>query len=228
MEWTVMLSELRAVIRNAAKHMTGFQRRKFMATMAMEHCNGSPRQTETSLGFNRRAVSRGLQELELGRPIRNRTQRRGRPRIEQHRQDISRITDEVLSENSQMDPKFQTTLAFTRVTGKGLRQALATSLNVALTSLPVPRSLRRLMNRNLNYPKLGVQHDLEKHPSNRAKTGWHISTRRQAYQSRVGRSQWLAKPNLLQAAGLARPSTAICLLFAILWVRWYVYFVPLP
>ncbi len=52
-------------------------------------------------------------------------------------------------------------LAFTRVTGKGLRQALATSLNVALTSLPVPRSLRRLMNRNLNYPKLGVQHDLE-------------------------------------------------------------------
>ncbi len=84
------------------------------------------------------------------------------------------------------------------------------------------------MNRNLNYPKLGVQHDLEKHPSNRAKTGWHISTRRQAYQSRVGRSQWLAKPNLLQAAGLARPSTAICLLFAILWVRWYVYFVPLP
>ena len=97
MEWTVMLSELRAVIRNAAKHMTGFQRRKFMATMAMEHCNGSPRQTETSLGFNRRAVSRGLQELELGRPIRNRTQRRGRPRIEQHRQDISRITDEVLT-----------------------------------------------------------------------------------------------------------------------------------
>ncbi len=84
------------------------------------------------------------------------------------------------------------------------------------------------MNRNLNYPKLGVQHDLEKHPSNRAKTGWHISTRRQAYQSRVGRSQWLAKPNLLQAAGRARPSTAICLLFAILWVRWYVYFVPLP
>ncbi len=77
--------------------MTGFERRKFMATMAMEHCNGSPRQTETSLGFNRRAVSRGLQELELGRPIRNRTQRRGRPRIEQHRQDISRITDEVLT-----------------------------------------------------------------------------------------------------------------------------------
>ena len=85
MEWAVMIPELRAVIRNAAKHMTGFKRRRFMAAMAMEHCNGSPRQTETSLGFNRRAVSRGLQELELGKTIRNLPERRGRPRIEQQR-----------------------------------------------------------------------------------------------------------------------------------------------
>ena len=93
-----MIPELRAVIRNAAKHMTGFKRRRFMAAMAMEHCNGSPRQTETSLGFNRRAVSRGLQELELGETIRNLPERRGRPRIEQQRQDISRITEKILSD----------------------------------------------------------------------------------------------------------------------------------
>jgi hypothetical protein len=30
-----MLSELRTVIRSAAKYMTGFERRRFMATMAM-------------------------------------------------------------------------------------------------------------------------------------------------------------------------------------------------
>ena len=110
-----MIPELRAVIRNAAKHMTGFKRRRFMAAMSMEHCNGSPRQTETSLGFNRRAVSRGLQELELGETIRNLPERRGRPRIEQQRQDISRITEKILSENSQMDPKFQTTLALSPI-----------------------------------------------------------------------------------------------------------------
>ena len=158
MEWAVMIPELRAVIRNAAKHMTGFKRRRFMAAMAMEHCNGSPRQTETSLGFNRRAVSRGLQELELGETIRNLPERRGRPRIEQQRQDISRITEKILSENSQMDPKFQTTLAFTRVKGKGLRQALATSLNVALSCLPVARSLRRLINRR-GFSLRKVLHD---------------------------------------------------------------------
>lgn len=55
----MVVSELRAAIRSAASHMTGFERRKYMAAMANEQCNSSPRQTETSFGFNRRAVSRG-------------------------------------------------------------------------------------------------------------------------------------------------------------------------
>lgn len=140
-------SELRSVIRRAASLMTGSERRKFLAEMAIEYCHASPRLTETCLGFNRRAVARGLQERELGKPIRNLPENRGRPRIEQQRPDIASFTDAVLSENSQVDPKFQTTLAFTRVTGTELREALASGLNVAISSLPVPRSLRRLMNR---------------------------------------------------------------------------------
>ncbi len=93
-----MLSELRAVIRNAAKHMTGFERRKFMATMAMEHVR-----TQTEKRGPYREVCKSL---ELGSPIRNLTQRRGRPRIEQHRQDI-RLTDEVLSENRRWTQSFK-------------------------------------------------------------------------------------------------------------------------
>jgi hypothetical protein len=151
MEWAMMVSklsfELRAVICKAASHLTGFKRRLFVAEVAIEYCQASPRQTESMLGFNRRAVARGLQELELGKPIRIRPENRGRPRIEQQRPDIVSFTDVVLSDNSQVDPKFQTTLAFTRVTGNELRESLATSLNVAISSLPVPRSLRRLMNR---------------------------------------------------------------------------------
>ena len=139
--------EVRTVIRKAASRLTGFKRRLFVAVMAIEYCQASPRQTESILGFNRRTVARGLQELELGKPIRTLPENRGRPRIEQQQPDVASFTDAVLSENSQVDPKFQTTLAFTRVTGNELREALATSLNVAVSSLPVPRSLRRLINR---------------------------------------------------------------------------------
>jgi transposase len=139
--------EVRAVIRKAASRLTGFKRRLFVAEMAIEYCQASPRQTESILGFKRRTVARGLQELELGKPIRTLPENRGRPRIEQQQPDVVSFSDAVLSENSQVDPKFQTTLAFTRVTGNELREALATSLNVAISSLPVPRSLRRLINR---------------------------------------------------------------------------------
>ena len=65
-----MIPELRAVIRNAAKHMTGCKRRRFMAAMAMEHCNGSPRQTETSLNV-------ALSCLPVARSLRRLINRRG-------------------------------------------------------------------------------------------------------------------------------------------------------
>ena len=73
--------EVRTVIRKAASRLTGFKRRLFVAEMAIEYCQASPRQTESILGFNRRTVARGLQELELGKPIRTLPENRGRPRI---------------------------------------------------------------------------------------------------------------------------------------------------
>ena len=124
-------SELRAAIRQAASFLSGFARRKLHAQVAIQYCNGSPRKAETVFGFNRRSVARGLQEHELGEPVLKLPERQGRQKIEQRQPVISQIADAVLSENSQTDPKFQTTLAFTRVTGRQLRESLATSLNVA-------------------------------------------------------------------------------------------------
>ena len=76
-----MIPELRAVIRNAAKHMTGFKRRRFMAAMAMEHCNGSPRQTETSLNvaLSCLPVARSLRRLINRRGFSLRTVRKTQP-----------------------------------------------------------------------------------------------------------------------------------------------------
>lgn len=93
--------EVRAVIRKAASRLTGFKRRLFVAEMAIEDCQASPRQTESILGFNRRTVARGLQELELGKPIRTLPENRGRPRIEQQQPDVVSFSEAVLSENSQ-------------------------------------------------------------------------------------------------------------------------------
>lgn len=129
-------------IRLAANLLTGFARRRFQAQAAIEQCHASPRQTETRFGFNRQTLMRGLAELELNKPIRSAVERRGRPRVETSDPIFADVTDKLLSACSQADRKFQTTVAYARMTGERLRQALA-----GLLQLPVARTNRRLMNR---------------------------------------------------------------------------------
>ena len=41
---------LETLLRSGAKRLTGFQRRAFLAEVALELCEGSPRQTERRFG----------------------------------------------------------------------------------------------------------------------------------------------------------------------------------
>jgi hypothetical protein len=72
----------------------------------------------------------------------------GRPRIEVVMPKLLPVVEELLSENSQADPQMRTGKVYTRVTGNSLRVILADSLGVPVTSLPSPRTLRRVLNRN--------------------------------------------------------------------------------
>ena len=139
--------ELWTGIRHAASLLTGAKRRCFQAQIATEYCNANPRQTESWFGFNRHAVQRGLLEKEAGKTLRKTPERRGRPKVEDKLPQLAQLTDQALSETAQMDPKFQTTIAYTRVTGKQLRESFAQTLGIAVGKLPVARTLRRLMNR---------------------------------------------------------------------------------
>ena len=128
MEWIVtarkIAAELLSGIRRAAWLLTGAKRRCFQAEIATEYCNASPRQTEAWFGFNRHAVKRGLLEKETGKTLRKIPERRGRPKVEDKLPQFAQLTDQALSETAQMDPKFQTTIAYTRVTGKQLRESI--------------------------------------------------------------------------------------------------------
>ena len=134
-------------IRDAASMLTGAIRRRFQAEIATKYCNASPRQTESWFGFNRHAVKRGLLEKESGKTLRNSPERRGRPKVEVKQPQLAQLTDKALSETAQMDPKFQTSIAYTRVTGRQLRESIALAIGIPVWKLPVSRTMRRLMNR---------------------------------------------------------------------------------
>ena len=62
-----MLTEkIESTLKDAAKKLTGFKKRAFMAQVTIDYFNSSPRKAETRLGWSRTAIAVGLKELETG------------------------------------------------------------------------------------------------------------------------------------------------------------------
>lgn len=136
----------RETMLTAAKLLTGYRRRRCQADVALQYCDGSARRAETMFGWGRAAVDTGLNELRSGIRCLDAYHLRGRktteercPRIEEH---VRRLVDP----HSQADPKFQTTLAFTRITAQAVRAELQS--HPELTDfVPSRQTVGRLLNR---------------------------------------------------------------------------------
>lgn len=146
-----MLTELTEsvveTIRLAARKLTGFTRRQFQAEMAIKYCEGSPRRAEQVFGWGREAVNTGLNELRTGIRCVDDFSARGRHKTEEVAPELIPQIHALVEPASQADPKFQTPLAFTRITAKAVHQHL--EANAAKTGRPVPaqRTVYDILNR---------------------------------------------------------------------------------
>ena len=111
-------------IRSAAKKLTGFKRREFLAEIALKYCDGKPRVTEQKFGFSRAAVETGLGEKRSGLRCVDAFQRRGRKKSEEKFPGLVEEIRQLVEPTAQADPKFQTTLAYTRITAEKVREKL--------------------------------------------------------------------------------------------------------
>ena len=134
--------------RRIAKALKGYTRRTFQSEIANTYVNGDPRRAETVFGWNRESVKHGLCERRVGHEIGSNSASKGRPRVEAVNAELLQATKRLIEEQSQADPKFQTTKIFTRITGDALRKALSEQLGIDPLDLPSPRTSRRMLNRN--------------------------------------------------------------------------------
>lgn len=111
-------------IRSAAKLLTGYKRRQFQAQMALKYCNGSARRAEATFGWGRAAVETGLGEHRTGIRCLDAYELRGRKKSEDRCPELQEHIHRLVAPQAQADPKFQTTLAYTRITARAVRQAL--------------------------------------------------------------------------------------------------------
>jgi hypothetical protein len=133
-------------IQSASKLLTGYRRRRFQAEMALKYCHGSARRAETVFGWGRVAVETGLNEQRTGIRCLDAANCRGRKKTEERCPELEAHIQRLVDPQAQADPKFQTTLAFTRVTAKAVREAL--QAEPALQgSVPCRQTVGRVLNR---------------------------------------------------------------------------------
>lgn len=119
-----LTDDLIETIQLAARKLTGFERRQFMAEMALKYGAGSARKAETVFGWGRDAVNTGLNEKRTGIRCLDNFQARGRPKAEEQTPQLTMEIQRIVDPKAQADPKFQTTLAFTRITARAVRNEL--------------------------------------------------------------------------------------------------------
>jgi hypothetical protein len=144
---TELTESVKASLRSAARKLTGYRRRQYQAEMAVKYCQGSPRRAERVFGWGRETVRMGLNELRTGIRRVDAYSSRGRHKTEELNPDLVPEIHALVEPHSQADPKFQTPLAYTRVTAKAVQQQLAA--NAAETGRPVPaeRTVHDILNR---------------------------------------------------------------------------------
>ena len=133
-------------IQSAAQLLTGYRRRQFQAETVVKYCNGSAREAETTFGWGRAAVVTGLGELRSGIRCLDACHLRGRKKSEELCPKLEDHVHRLVEPQAQADPKFQTTLAFTRITAKAVRDALKAEPELK-GFVPSRQTVGRLLNR---------------------------------------------------------------------------------
>jgi len=144
---TELTESVRETIRSAARKLTGFRRRQFQAETAVKYCQGNPRRAEQVFGWGRDAVNTGLNELRTGIRCVDDFSTRGRRKTEEQQPELVRKIHALVDSHSQADPKFQTPLAYTRMTAKAVRERLVANAAEKDRHVPAERTVYDILNR---------------------------------------------------------------------------------
>jgi Rhodopirellula transposase DDE domain len=144
------------LIRSAARHLKGHQRRLFQAEVATELCGGNPRAAESRFGWGRDAVATGLHEASQGiRCVENFAARGARASEVKHPQ-LAADVRAIVEPHTQADPELKSSRRYTNLAAAEVVQALQDQYGYAAERLPSERTMRDILNR-LGYRLKRIQ-----------------------------------------------------------------------
>lgn len=155
-EEKISLSELRSLFIETEKQLKGSDKRAFQACITLKFFNGSSRKAEDYFGWSREAVFTGIRELETGIKCIDNFRARGNKKAETKLSNLEKDIRALTEPKSQVDPKFQSPFAYTRITAKGVHKSLIEHKGYTEEELPTPRTINNILNR-LGYKLRRVQ-----------------------------------------------------------------------
>ena len=115
------------LLRSGARRLTGFQRRLFIAEVAIELCDGSPRKAERRFGWGRETVEKGLHEVRQGLRCLEDFAARGRPRSEDKDPQLAADIRAIVEPHTYADPGLKSARRYTNLSAAEVRAALITA-----------------------------------------------------------------------------------------------------
>lgn len=147
----IQLTEnLKSLYIKTAKKLKGSDRRQFMAEVVKNLGIGGQTLVEKELGWNRRTIRKGMQELESGQPIIDGFERSGRKRVETKLPNLLEDIKSLVDPQSQTDPSFKSRRLYTRITSAEVRRQLIEQKGYSDEQLPSEETIRRRLN-DLGY-----------------------------------------------------------------------------
>jgi Rhodopirellula transposase DDE domain len=147
--------QIKKTIKNAAKVLTGYKRRAFIAEVATDYFAGSARKTEREMGWSRDAIETGLGEIRTGIRCIDDYSARGNKRTETQLIGLKDSIRSIVEPHIQTDPDFKNPYSYLKITSKSVRNEL---INIGYTEaqLPSEKTIGNILNR-MDYSLKRVQ-----------------------------------------------------------------------
>lgn len=125
MDEDMMFSDkIKKTIQDAAKTLTGYKRRAFVAQVATDYFDGNARQTEQVMDWCRNTITTGMNELRTGIRCIDHYSDRGKKRTEDKLVGLDKAIREIVEPHTQTDPDFHNSYSYLKITAKSVRNEL--------------------------------------------------------------------------------------------------------
>lgn len=141
-----LTDSLKSLFVKTAQKLKGSDRRQFMAEVVKGWGIGGQTLAERELGWNRRTIRKGMQELLSGQPIVDGYERRGRKRIEAKLPNLLDDIRAIVDPQTQTDPSFKSTRLYSRIRAAQVRRQLMEQKGYPDEELPSSETIHCRLN----------------------------------------------------------------------------------